>query len=246
MPYEDVEDYAELYDIVYQTTNNGEDIDFYVEQAKQADGRVLEVACGTGRIYLDLLDVGIDASGIDLSVEMLEKLRSKARDRGLETDVYEADMRDFDLEKTFSLIIIPYRSFLHNLTVKDQLSALENIYNHLEPGGKLILNFFCPDMEYISENFGEESRTEIRDGEYTLVEQTELVDSVNWIIEFEKKLLKNGNEKWSSKAKTKMTTKNEFELLLRNSNFEEWSVYGGFDLEELKDSKQEMIWIVEK
>ena len=246
MPYEDVEDYAELYDIVYQTTNDGEDIDFYVEQARQADGRVLEVACGTGRIYLDLLDVGIDASGIDLSVEMLEKLRSKARDRGLETDVYEADMRDFDLEKTFSLIIIPYRSFLHNLTVKDQLSVLENIYNHLEPGGKLILNFFCPDIDYISENFGEESRTEIRGGEYTLVEQTELVDSVNWIIEFEKKLLKNGNEKWSSKAKTKMTTKNEFELLLRNSSFEEWSVYGGFDLGKLKDSKQEMIWIVEK
>ena len=246
MPYEDVEDYAELYDIVYQATNDGEDIDFYLEQAKQVDGNVLEVACGTGRIYLEMLKDGVEAYGIDLSVEMLEKLREKAESRGLDTYVYEADMSNFNLDKEFSLVIIPYRSFLHNLTIDDQLATLNSVYEHLEEGGKLILNFFSPDIDFISENYGEERSREINDGEYTLVEYVEIVDSVNQVIEFEKRLLKDGEEKWSSKARTRMMTKPEFELLLRNSNFSEWSVYGGFDLEELKDSKQEMVWIMEK
>lgn len=246
MPYEDVSDYAELYDIVSQATNTGEDVEFYVDQAKQVDGKVLEIACGTGRIYLEMLEAGVEASGIDLSGEMLEKLREKAESRGLNPDVSKADMRDFELEEEFSLITIPYRSFLHNLTSEDQLKTLETIYNHLEDDGKVILNFYSPDIDFISENYGEERRREIKDGEYTLVEYDEVVDSVNWIIEFEKRLLKDGEKKWSSKAKTKMITKPEFELLLKQSSFTDWDVYGGFDLEELENSKQEMVWIIKK
>jgi SAM-dependent methyltransferase len=246
MPYEDVKDYADLYDIVSQENNDGEDTEFYVKKAKETDGKVLEVACGTGRIYLEMLEAGVEAFGIDLSEEMLEKLREKAERRGLQPDVSQEDMRDFDLDEKFSLIIIPYRSFLHNLTIGDQLSTLETIYSHLEEGGKLILNFYSPDIDFISENYGKERTREIRDGEYTLVENVEIIDSVNWIIEFEKKLVKNGEEKWSSKANTKMVTRPEFELLLKNSSFSDWEVYGGFDLEELEDSKQEMVWIIEK
>ncbi len=246
MPYEDVKDYADLYDIVSQENNDGEDTKFYVKKAKETDGKVLEVACGTGRIYLEMLEAGVEAFGIDLSEEMLEKLREKAERRGLQHDVSQEDMRDFDLDEKFSLIILPYRSFLHNLTIEDQLSTLETIYSHLEKDGKLILNFYSPDIDFISENYGKERTREIRDGEYTLVENVEIIDSVNWIIEFEKKLVKNGEEKWSSKANTKMVKRPEFELLLKNSSFSDWEVYGGFDLEELEDSKQEMVWIIEK
>lgn len=246
MPYEDVTDYAELYDIVSQEKSDGDDIDFYVEQAKKTDGKVLEVACGTGRIYLEMLEQGVDAYGIDLSEEMLKKLREKAEDRGLETKVFQADMKNFDLEEKFSLVIIPYRSFLHNLTINDQLSTLETIYEHLEDDGKLVLNFYSPDIEFISENYGKELRTEINDGEYTLIEYNEIIDPVNWIIEFEKKLLKDGEKKWSSKAKTKMISKPEFELLLQRSSFLDWEVFGDFELDELENSEQEMVWIVEK
>lgn len=245
MPYEDVKDYADLYDIVSQQNNDGEDIDFYVEKAKETDGKVLEVACGTGRIYLEMLEEGVEAYGIDLSEEMLEKLREKAEEKDLQPSVSQGDMRDFDLDEKFSLIIIPYRSFLHNLTIGDQLSTLDSIYRHLKDGGKLILNFYSPDINFIAESYGQERKREIRNGEYTLVEHVEMIDSVNWIIEFEKKLVKNGEDKWSSKANTKMVTRTEFELLLKNSSFRDWEVYGGFNLEKLEDSKQEMIWIVE-
>ena len=246
MPYDDVADYAELYDIVAQTKSDGTDTEFYVEQAKKADGKVLEVACGTGRIYLEILEEGVEAYGIDLYEEMLEKLREKAERRGLDPEVFQANMQGFELDEKFSLAIIPYRSFLHNLTTEDQLSTLETIYKHLEDGGKLILNFYSPDIEFIADNYGKERRTEIKDGEYTLVEHDEIIDSVNRITEFEKKLLKDGEVKWSSKAKTKMISKPEFELLLEKSSFSDWEALGGFDLEELENSQQEMIWIMEK
>ncbi|MFB6242268.1 MAG: class I SAM-dependent methyltransferase [Candidatus Nanosalina sp.] len=247
MPYTDPSDYAELYDIVAPGKNSGEDIDFYVTEALKADGKVLEVACGTGRIYLEMLEQGVDAYGIDLSEEMLEKLEEKAEKRNLEPKVFEADMRDFDLDEKFSLVIIPYRSFLHNLTIEDQLSTLENIYRHLEDGGKLILNFYCPDLEFISENYEKELRRDIEGHEgMELVEYNELVDPVDWIIEFEKKIVEDGEEKWSATGKTKMVTRPEFELLLRNSSFSEWTVYGSFDLEELENSQQEMVWFVER
>lgn len=247
MTYSDFEDYAALYDVVHQTKSEGKDVDFYVEEASKVDGKVLEVACGTGRIYLEMLEKGVHAYGIDISESMLELLREKAEDRGLDPKVSKADMQDFDLDEKFSLITVPYRSFHHNLTVDDQLATLETIYEHLEDGGKLILNFYCPDFDFISENYGREMRSDI-DGhpELELVEYNEIVDPVDMIIEFEKKVVENGEEKWSSTGKSKMTTKTEFELLLRNSRFSEWKVYGGFDLEELENSDQEMVWIVEK
>ncbi|MFB6116053.1 MAG: class I SAM-dependent methyltransferase, partial [Candidatus Nanosalina sp.] len=245
--YSDFEDYAALYDLVSGSKTSGEDVDFYVEQAEKADGKVLEVACGTGRIYLELLEAGVDAYGIDISEEMLERLREKAEDRNLEPEVFQADMQDFDLDESFSLIIIPYRSFLHNLTVDDQLATLETIHRHLEEGGRLILNFYCPDFEFISKNYGRELRSDIEGHEeLELVEYNEIVDPVDMIIEFEKKVVEDGEVKWSSTGRSKMTTKTEFELLLRNSSFSDWNVYGGFDLDELQDSSQEMVWIAEK
>lgn len=247
MPYDDVSDYVDLYDIISEQNNSGEDIDFYVDQASKVDGTVLEVACGTGRIYLELLDAGVDAYGFDLSEKMLGKLREKADERGLDPHVFQADMRDFDLKEDFSLVIIPYRSFLHNTSIDDQVSTLETIYSHLQEGGKMVLNFYCPDIDFISENYGKEIRTDMEGHpDLELVEYNELVDPVNWIIEFEKKVFQNGEEKWSSTGRSKMISKPEFELLLRQSSFSNWNVYGGFELGELENSKQEMVWIIDK
>lgn len=245
MSYDDFDEYAELYDVIY---DKDEDVDFYVSQAKNVDGKVLEVACGTGRIYLDMLKEGVDAYGIDISEEMLDKLREKADERGLEPRVSKADMQDFELGEKFSLIIIPFRSFLHNFTVDEQVETLDSVYKHLEEDGKLILNSFCPDIDYIREKYGEKQRNEKEKNGETFVIETvnKLADPLNWILEFDRKVLKDGEEVWNATGKLKMVTKSEFELLFRDSSFTEWDVYGGFDLEELENVRQEMVWVARK
>jgi len=50
---ENLDKWAEIYDLVDGLYK--EDIDFYIKEARKAKGKVLEIACGTGRIYLELL-----------------------------------------------------------------------------------------------------------------------------------------------------------------------------------------------
>ncbi len=109
MNMQNFEKWAKVYDLIYGKYKN--DINFYRKEVCKAKGKVLEIACGTGRIYLELLKDGVDAYGIDISKNMLEVLKKKARNLGLKPKVKKADTRNFKFNIKFSLIIIPFRSF---------------------------------------------------------------------------------------------------------------------------------------
>jgi ubiquinone/menaquinone biosynthesis C-methylase UbiE len=243
---ENFDKWAEIYDLVDGLYK--EDLDFYVKEARKAKGKVLEIACGTGRIYLELLKSGIDAYGIDISENMLKILKMKAKNLGLKPKVYKADMRTFNLRQKFSLIIITFRGFLHNLKVEDQIKTLKNIKKHLAQNGKLIVSFFYPNPEYILENYGKENKKIInfKGEKYTLISKSYFVDEINQIIEYAMILKKNNRFIWSMKVKLAFIYKREFELLLRLAGFKNWKVYGGFNYEPLKSYKQEIVWIIEK
>lgn len=145
-----------FYDLTFG--DKKDDIPFYIHQAKEAGGKVLEIACGSGRIYLELLNEGLDVYGIDASEKMLDALKRKAKVLKLQPRVKLADMRNFEIKHKFSLIIIPFRSFLYNLTINDQLSTLKSCRKHLNTNGKLALNFFYPDRDVITNTYGKEIR----------------------------------------------------------------------------------------
>ncbi|MGC8937008.1 MAG: class I SAM-dependent methyltransferase [Candidatus Methanomethylicaceae archaeon] len=233
-----------MYDIIYGGYK--EDVEFYKREAKKASGKVLEVGCGTGRIYLELLKEGIDVYGIDISRCMLDELRAKAETLGLNPKVNLGDMRDFKLRDRFALIIVPFRSYLYNLTTDDQLKTLKNFRRHLQRGGRLILNFFYPDIERMM-SFGKESEDLIvtETGQYVLREKSYFVDEINQIIETLAVVYKEGEVFWKGTYRFALIYKREFELLLRLAGFKKWEVYGGFDYRPLTSYKQEMVWIIE-
>ena len=80
----------------------------------RAEGRVLEVAVGTG-LNLPFYDAGLDVVGIDLSPDMLAIARRRALEAGQDVDLREGDAHDLDFEDasfdsvvcTFSLCNIP-------------------------------------------------------------------------------------------------------------------------------------------
>lgn len=245
MSVQNFERWAKVYDLMYGEYR--EDVDFYVKEARRARGKVLEIACGTGRIYLELLKEGIDAYGIDISESMLKVLRKKAKRLGLKPKVKRADMKTFRLKERFSLIIIPFRSFLHNLTAEDQIKTLKNVRRHLASHGRLILNFFYPDPERIL-NYGKEQKFVIRAGNKTYIQTVKsyFIDEPNQIVESIVSLKKGNKTFWKQKFRIAFIYKREFELLLRLAGFTRWKVYGGFNREPLKSHKQEMVWIAEK
>ena len=240
------EEWAKVYDMIYG--NYKEDLDFYKREARKAKGKVLEIACGTGRIYLELLKDGIDAYGIDISENMLKVLKEKAKKLGLNPKVKKADMRNFRFNTKFSLIIIPFRSFLHNLTFNDQIKTLENCRKHLKSDERLILNFFFPNPEVIVKNYGREKEDkvlEFNNRKFVVTSKSYFIDEVNQIVEFIQTLKnESGEVLWRDKFQIALIYKKEFELLLRLAGFKKWKVYGGFNYEPLKSYRQEMVWIV--
>jgi hypothetical protein len=79
------------------------------------------------------------------------------------------DMREFDLERRFTLATIPFRPFQHLLTVEDQLVCLATIRRHLVDGGRLILDVFNPALDqlvggHVGLEYGEEAEFVMPDG----------------------------------------------------------------------------------
>ncbi len=143
--------FADVYDLDFGVTQD--DLAFYVGEAQASRPPVLELACGTGRVTLPIAMAGVPIVGVDVSSRMLAKAKEKeAKLPDMPVRWERADMRTFSLEQCFGLVIIPARSFLHLLTPNDQVEALNNILDHLLPGGRLILNLFVPNLQMIAEH----------------------------------------------------------------------------------------------
>lgn len=163
---------ADFYDYVppYRTR---QDVAFYVEASKEAEGLVLEIGCGTGRVLIPTARAGVDIVGLDLSSPMLKVCRERLERESAEVQsraqLVKEDMRTFSLDQTFRLVTTPFRPFQHLITVEDQMACLTNIHQHLEVGGRLILDIFNPSLEMltredIGEEFGDEPEFTTPDG----------------------------------------------------------------------------------
>jgi len=143
---------AELYDELHPGQPG--DLEFYQSLAAACDPPVLELGCGTGRVTIPLARSGVPIVGLDASMAMLTVARRKGL--GVENiEWVEGDMRDFELGRRFGLIIIPYGSFQHLLSVEDQQAALAGCHRHLLPGGRLAFNIFNPSITTIAAWMGE-------------------------------------------------------------------------------------------
>jgi SAM-dependent methyltransferase len=101
---------------------------------------VLDLGCGTGNHALILAQRGYRVTGIDASSGMLRVARAKARDRANPAFV-RADMRRFDLGRTFDAIICMDGAYTHLLTESDLLAHLRTVRRHLSPGGVYVFEF---------------------------------------------------------------------------------------------------------
>ena len=129
------------------------EIDFYLKLAnavREKGQAVLDLACGTGRVALQLAKTGVRVVGIDLAADMLAVAQQKTQ--GLANVRWvEGDMRAFDLGERFGLVIIPVHSFQFMLTPQDQMDCLLAIRRHLLPGGMLVVHVDQIDHAWMGE-----------------------------------------------------------------------------------------------
>ena len=126
--------------------------------ARARPRRVLEMACGSGRVMFTLAAAlpGAEIVGVDSSTQMLDRAAMK-RD-ALEPGVRErilllsGDMRDWrGTGEPFDAVVIACCSVSHLLTLEDRLRAWATAFDLLRPGGLFILDVRMPDFAQLAE-----------------------------------------------------------------------------------------------
>jgi SAM-dependent methyltransferase len=138
------EGFAQVYD--EWSAPMTDDVPFYVELAREADGPLVELAVGSGRVAIPVARAtGRTVIGIDSSPAMLDQARARAADAGVQLDLRLVDMRDLTLDEPVALIYCPYRALLHLPTWSDRRRVFERVAASLRAGGRFAWNAFVFD-----------------------------------------------------------------------------------------------------
>ena len=134
---------AQAWDVLRGDTSQWPDRAFYLDAIGRYGRPVLDVGCGTGRLLLDYLALGIDIDGVDNSPEMLALCRAKAEALGLAPRLYEQSMETLALPRAYRTILIPSSSLQLLVETAQADQALQLVARHLEPGGAVLASFMA-------------------------------------------------------------------------------------------------------
>jgi SAM-dependent methyltransferase len=138
------------YDIIFEedTDREGAFLEMALARYGFAKGkRVLEPACGSGRLLGEMARRGYDVTGFDLSPEMLEFAKERLDEQGFEADLFEKRMESFKLRGRFDLAHCLVSTFKYLLTEEDARGHLECVAKALVPGGIYVLGMHLSDYE---------------------------------------------------------------------------------------------------
>jgi SAM-dependent methyltransferase len=207
------------------------DIAFYVDLACAADGPLVELAVGNGRVAIPVAQAaGRPVTGIDTSPAMLAQARARAAETGVELDLREGDMRNLALDEPAALIYCPFRALLHLPSWAGRRRAFERVAASLQPGGRFAWNAFAFDHQIAARLDGEHqqehvphtNRYAVGDNRIDIILDTGAKSSLWW------------------------ATKNEWLGLIDVAGLELEALYGGFAREPFTDDSREYVFIARR
>jgi ubiquinone/menaquinone biosynthesis C-methylase UbiE len=235
----DYDPFAEIYDEWADVMTA--DVPFYVDLAREADGPVVELAVGTGRVAIPVAqETGKRVLGFDLSPPMLAIARERVAEAGVDVELHEQDMRDFALDEPAALVYCPFRALLHMSNWADRRRVFERVAAALQPGGRFAWNAFVFDMEIATALAGRvRPHSPTSDvWEYTEYDQTaNRIDIRVWVGQpgvDERKL----SLWWVSRS--------EWEGLIDVAGLEVEALYGWFDRRPFDEDSREFVWVARK
>jgi SAM-dependent methyltransferase len=128
--------HAAHYDLIYAGKPYAHEARFVAERLPPP-GRLLDLACGTGRHAAEFAKLGWDVTGVDYSPDLLERARANAPDARL----VEADMRELDLGEQFDAVTCLFDSIGYPQSDEGVIAALSAARRHLAPGGVLAVEY---------------------------------------------------------------------------------------------------------
>jgi SAM-dependent methyltransferase len=208
-----------------------EDIPFYVELAREADGPVVELAVGNGRVAVPVARaIDRPVLGIDISPAMLAQARANADAAGVELELREGDMRELAVDESASLIYCPARGLMHLPTWADRRRTFERIAAALQPGGRFAWNAFVFDPQIAASLHGHWQDAPVRHR----VDYSPTDARIDLTLE-------DGSTiplYWSTRA--------EWEGLLDVAGLETEALYGWFDRSSFGEDSKEFVWVARR
>jgi SAM-dependent methyltransferase len=233
------------------------DVPLYLDLAREQGHRVLEIACGSGRVLLPLVRAGFDVSGIDISPHMLDLARAKLDAEPTlagQACLIQADMREFQLETAnFDFAIAAVKSLAYLTERNDQLRCLRAIAAHLRAGGKLAIDFLHPQPDWVAAAAGsmrDDLLQRVPERGFTLsrvesvvstdlARQIRVIRSAYEVIDDAGSVLAKRFVEWPYR----WTYRFEAEHLLERAGFVVESLYGGYEREPFTSSSPAMVFL---
>jgi ubiquinone/menaquinone biosynthesis C-methylase UbiE len=209
-----------------------EDVPFYVDLAREADGPLVEVAVGNGRVAIPVAQAtGKPVLGIDISPAMLAQARANADSAGVELELREGDMRELALDDPAVLIYCPFRGLMHLPTWADRRRTFERVAAALQPGGRFAWNAFVFDPHVAGKLDGQWQEDAPVRHRVDYVPADARIDLT----------LEDGTTiplYWSARA--------EWEGLLDVAGLETEALYGWFDKRPFDEESREFVWVARR
>ena len=207
------------------------DVAFYVELARTADGPLVELAVGNGRVAIPVAQAtGQRVIGIDSSPAMLRQARARAAQAGVDLDLREGDMRDLALDEPAGLIYCPFRALLHLPAWADRRRTFERVAVSLRPQGRFAWNALAFDHNIAAHLDGQRQeepvphtlRYSVGENRIDITRDNGAQSSLWW------------------------ATKNEWLGLLDVAGLEVEALYGGFGHEPFTDDSREYVFVARR
>lgn len=243
---------APFYDIEH--AQFGEDLDMYRNFAELSGGKILELACGSGRVLLPLAQDGYAVTGVDTSAAMLAIARDRLQESGLSAraTLVQQDVSALNLGQRFRLAFIALGSFGHIATRKTQRLTLAAVRAHLSPGSTFIVDISNADARYM-EGLGSHI---LHQGTWRRDDGTLLTHFVSPANATDSHLLElthfyDQHSQGGTVQRTTVTThlylfeRSEIELLLEQAGFVVKDVYGDYDFGPYQLESPRLICIAE-
>jgi 2-polyprenyl-3-methyl-5-hydroxy-6-metoxy-1,4-benzoquinol methylase len=220
---ENLEEYTDpyLYDAEYGRYQG--DFDLFLNLISK--GNILDLACGTGRLAIPLAQKGFNVVGLDASESMLTLAREKSKELPIEW--IRGDIRDFQLNETFDLILMAGNAFQALLSEEDQIQMLACVRKHIKPSGLFVFNTRNPqnnDFKTVNE-FEFWHGFKDQHGDDVQVYGKQQSDSSHLIVNYVTKRVWNDKETLTH-IRLRFTPYEELMRLLEQTGFEVSAVYG--------------------
>ncbi len=227
-----------------------DDIEFYKQWIDEFQvTKILELCCGTGRITIPLGKTGLDVTGLDLNEEMLGEAKRKAKKENLNISFVKGDMRNFEMNEKFQLILIPFNSIHCLYETEDFISTLKTVSNHLKEGGYFIIDYFNPDLNYLIQS--QETPVKIadyktEDGRSITINQTMDYDDHTQVNKIKWEHVIDGESRTVESLDMRIYFPQELDHYLTSSGFQIIDKYGDYQRNRFSKGSSKQLIVSQK